>query len=491
MSQFLYRKTSFNNNNLGNVDDANVILKNLSSGIKNGDLISEYLINNSKDNYKNVNYFEESFNSQLKLNDDHVNDIDIILKDLNVYEKFINDKKLTNDLRCLIENLKETNMQGIDKHAQKFLFHLTNEYDNDNNNAYLYAMHSQSKKSLIRYIIEKYSKRKWKEIKFLKLILWVNDEDEESLKMFTENIAKNMSFNEQIEEYDPSGICSLLYFTLGKKSTVLTLWKIAYGHRERDTTSKFLLKDFENSPEARLAASKNAFALLSKRRYEYAAAFFILAGKIRDAVMVCIKQCQDWQLGLLIAKLSKDNEFFEDILKTHALSYAIQTFDRGLIHCILWKLKNYNLAIKVLVGNLGEVLKELNFNNLHYDNKLINDFDLNYVNIFNQVKFIIGDEINSVVNEKEVVMECINYLIKNGCHSLALELSCNWKFVTKKPEKQINNLNNVDDNINDNIKDDGKDDQKDDQMGKTNIIASSKKQSSNHVQEFDMSAFGF
>ena len=133
MSQFLYRKTSFNNNNLGNVDDANVILKNLSSGIKNGDLISEYLINNSKDNYKNVNYFEESFNSQLKLNDDHVNDIDIILKDLNVYEKFINDKKLTNDLRCLIENLKETNMQGIDKHAQKFLFHLTNEYDNDNN----------------------------------------------------------------------------------------------------------------------------------------------------------------------------------------------------------------------------------------------------------------------------------------------------------------------------------------------------------------------
>jgi hypothetical protein len=38
------------------------------------------------------------------------------------------------------------------------------------------------------------------------------------------------------------------------------------------------------------AASKNAYALLSKKRYEHAIAFFILAGAQQDAITICLNQ---------------------------------------------------------------------------------------------------------------------------------------------------------------------------------------------------------
>ncbi|CAF4152966.1 unnamed protein product, partial [Rotaria magnacalcarata] len=49
------------------------------------------------------------------------------------------------------------------------------------------------------------------------------------------------------------------------------------------------------------AAQNNAFALLGKHRFEHAAAFFLLAGKVRDAVEVIISNLHDIQLALLVA----------------------------------------------------------------------------------------------------------------------------------------------------------------------------------------------
>ena len=66
--------------------------------------------------------------------------------------------------------------------------------------------------------------------------------------------------------------------------------------------SNFFGNDF-TSDRWKKAAQKNAFALLGKQRFEEAAAFFLLAGKLWDAVEVCVSRLQDAQLAFVIVRL--------------------------------------------------------------------------------------------------------------------------------------------------------------------------------------------
>lgn len=60
--------------------------------------------------------------------------------------------------------------------------------------------------------------------------------------------------------------CSLFYFALGKHKLVHGLWRQAAWHKEQTVMIKFLSNDFAQ-PRWRTAALKNAYALLSKRRF--------------------------------------------------------------------------------------------------------------------------------------------------------------------------------------------------------------------------------
>jgi hypothetical protein len=60
--------------------------------------------------------------------------------------------------------------------------------------------------------------------------------------------------------------CSLFYFALGKVKLVHGLWRQAAWHKEQSIMLKFLSNDF-NESRWRTAALKNAYALLSKRRF--------------------------------------------------------------------------------------------------------------------------------------------------------------------------------------------------------------------------------
>lgn len=64
---------------------------------------------------------------------------------------------------------------------------------------------------------------------------------------------------------DPTA-CSLFYFALGKVKLVHGLWRQAAWHKEQAVMLKFLSSDF-SEPRWRIAALKNAYALLSKRRF--------------------------------------------------------------------------------------------------------------------------------------------------------------------------------------------------------------------------------
>lgn len=67
------------------------------------------------------------------------------------------------------------------------------------------------------------------------------------------------------EDRDPIA-CSLFFFALGKKQVVHGLWRQAPGHPEQAMMLKFLANDF-NLPRWKTAAMKNAYALLSKKRF--------------------------------------------------------------------------------------------------------------------------------------------------------------------------------------------------------------------------------
>jgi len=77
---------------------------------------------------------------------------------------------------------------------------------------------------------------------------------------------------------------------------------MASWHKEQAVTLRFLANNFDD-PKWRTAALKNAYALMGKRRFEYAAAFFLLADHLQDAVNVCLNQLHDLQLAIAIARV--------------------------------------------------------------------------------------------------------------------------------------------------------------------------------------------
>ena len=114
------------------------------------------------------------------------------------------------------------------------------------------------------------------------------------------------------------------------------------------------------------AALKNAFALLSKQRFQHAAAFFLLGGKLWDACEVCISRLGDIQLALVIARLYEGDggTVYEKILKETILgidesklrenggkqSYHVEPHPDCFLRSIAcWLLQDYSTALETLL----------------------------------------------------------------------------------------------------------------------------------------------
>lgn len=74
---------------------------------------------------------------------------------------------------------------------------------------------------------------------------------------------------------------AIFYLAMKKKSLV---WGLFRSKRDERMTH-FFSNNFSED-RWRKAALKNAYALLGKQRFEHAAAFFLLAGALRDAIEV-------------------------------------------------------------------------------------------------------------------------------------------------------------------------------------------------------------
>jgi len=170
------------------------------------------------------------------------------------------------------------------------------------------------------------------------------------------------------EARDPTACC-LFYFALGKIKLVQGLWKQAAWHKEQSVMLKFLANDFSEL-RWQTAALKNAFALLSKQRHgqstcihrierslcthcviEYAAAFFLLGGSLKDAVNVCLKQLQDFQLAVALARVVEgdDGPIFQQILRSHVIPRAFKEGNRWLGSWAFWMMRRRDLAVRILL----------------------------------------------------------------------------------------------------------------------------------------------
>lgn len=115
---------------------------------------------------------------------------------------------------------------------------------------------------------------------------------------------------------------SLFYLALRKKNVLTHLFKTV-----RDQTmTEFFMNDF-NSEHWKKVAAKNAFVLMSKQRFQHAAAFFLLSGSLKDAVQTILSKCKDLQLALVVVRLFETNaevqqETINNILCRYEFNYA-------------------------------------------------------------------------------------------------------------------------------------------------------------------------
>ncbi|UZJ51119.1 hypothetical protein CBS101457_000439 [Exobasidium rhododendri] len=212
--------------------------------------------------------------------------------------------------------------------------------------SFLWALSSKSQGRLLQALELSYKGRlDWKMARRSGVFLWLRSHDD--LRSLAEKVAQQQ-FSSQ-EERNPTS-CSLLYFALGKQKLVWNLWRQSFWHADQKKMLQFLSNDF-TLPRWQSAALKNAFALLSQRRFEMAASFFLLGNSLRDAVNVCIRNLGDFSLAVAIARLHEGGTtgpVFQDILRRDVLREALLTANRWLANWALQMLEEKELAIRVL-----------------------------------------------------------------------------------------------------------------------------------------------
>ena len=154
-------------------------------------------------------------------------------------------------------------------------------------------------------------------------------------------------------------LATTLYLALGRLDTVRAIWRRAIGNSDRQKMMAFLANDF-GVDRWRIAAQKNAFALLSQRRFAFAAAFFLLGGAHYDAVSVCIRQLRDMHFAVAIARIC-GGEVLARLLRQHVLPTAVARADRLLACWALHALGREHDIPKMIVMPLAALVADESF----------------------------------------------------------------------------------------------------------------------------------
>ncbi|MCJ1260826.1 regulator of (H+)-ATPase in vacuolar membrane [Lobaria immixta] len=298
----------------------------------------------------------------------------------------------------------------------------------------VWAYHSNSQDMLVHLVSKQFQgKMLWKHARESGMFMWMADLS--ALRAQFEVIARNEYT--KTDEKNPID-CSLYYLALKKKNVLMGLWRMASWNREQSSTQKLLSNNFQE-PRWKTAALKNAYALLGKRRFEYAAAFFLLAGNLHDAVNVCAHQLQDLQLAVAIARVYEgdDGLVLRSLLEDKVLPQTALEGNRWLATLTFWMLGRRDMAVRVLISPVYTLLDSPETPNLQSRSYLANDPAL--IVLYKQLRektlqTLQGASKISPRAEWEFVIQIARLYDRMGCDLLALDLVRNWEFLVQPRE---------------------------------------------------------
>jgi hypothetical protein len=227
------------------------------------------------------------------------------------------------------------------------------------------------------------------------------------------------------EEKNPVD-CALFYLALKKKAVLVGLWRMATWSREQHATHRLLSNNF-NEERWKTAALKNAYALMGKRRFEYAASFFLLADRLQDAVSVLSNQMNDTQLAIAVARVYEgdDGPVLRTFLKDKILPQAARDGNRWLATWAFWMINRRDNAVRSLVTPLSTLLSPPETPNFKSKSYLTDDPAL--VVLYKQLRekslqTLRGATMVGMREEWDFVLHTARLYQRMGCDLLSLDL---------------------------------------------------------------------
>ncbi|KAM0522721.1 hypothetical protein ACHAPS_005927 [Verticillium nonalfalfae] len=212
--------------------------------------------------------------------------------------------------------------------------------------------------------------------------------------------------------------CSLYYLALKKKTVLQGLWRMASWNKEQGATQRLLANNFED-PKWRTTALKNAYALLSKRRF--------------DAVNVCLHQLKDLQLAIAIARVYEGDNgpVLRKLLEDEVLNVAAREGNRWLASWAFWMLGRKDMAVRSLITPVYTLLETPVVPDLR--SKLFLTDDPALVVLYSQLRQKTLQTLRGASKvtpriEWEFVLHSAKLFDRMGCDLLGLDLVRNWEF---------------------------------------------------------------
>ncbi|CAJ2511065.1 Uu.00g066900.m01.CDS01 [Anthostomella pinea] len=296
-----------------------------------------------------------------------------------------------------------------------------------------WAYHSTSQDILVDFVSRQYhGTMLWEKARESGMFMWLTDPA--AVKAQFEIVARNEYTK---SEYKNPVDCSLFYLALKKKTVLRGLWRMASWNKEQQATQRLLANNFED-PKWKTSALKNAYALLSKRRFEYAAAFFLLADHLQDAVNVCMNQIKDIQLAIAIARVYEGDSgpVLRRLLENEVLAVAAQEGNRWLASWAFWMLKRRDMAVRALITPVFTLLETPASPDMKAKSFLTDDPAL--VVLYSQLRQKTLQTLRGASKvtprvEWEFVIHNAGLYDRMGCDLLGLDLVRNWEFLRIQP----------------------------------------------------------
>ncbi|XP_034019606.1 dmX-like protein 2 [Thalassophryne amazonica] len=315
---------------------------------------------------------------------------------------------------------------------------------------FAWAFHSEAEEELLNLIpAMQRGDPQWSELRAVGVGWWIRNIN--TLRKMVEKLGK-AAFQRHNDPLD----AALFYLAMKKKAV---LWGLFRSQHDEKMTQFF--KNNFSEDRWRKAALKNAFSLLGKQRFEQSAAFFLLAGSLKDALEVLLEKMEDLQLAMIVARLYEAD--FENSSTCQGLLYEKVlgcNKDGTGYHCsrlhpdpflrsiAYWIMKDYTRALDTL---LERIPKE-EIENPDMMVKSCNPVVFSFYNYLRTHPLIIrrhfaspesgtttvgltaeksnADEINLI--ERKLFFTTANAHFKVGCPVLALEVLSKIPKVTKK-----------------------------------------------------------